>query len=129
MSPLSTACEKVCETANKWIASCPITFDEYLELCGPKDYTELVDGVIVEQTEVDLDQQMLFGWLLCIVGGYIEQKHLGILLGCRTAVKIGTYRGRMPDLLFIRRSRMHILQQKAPGAEPDMVMEIITPYE
>lgn len=122
-------CEKVREEAVKWVFPRPITFIEFLELFGPKDLMELVDGVAVEQGPVELDQAKLFVWLMCVLGDYVEVKDAGIVLGSRTAVPISQFRGRMPDLLFIQKERLGILQQKAVFGAPDLIIEIISPND
>src|SRR5262249_6276579 len=58
---------------------------------------------------------------------YTEERGLGIVLGSRTAVEITPFRGRLPDLLFVREDRMQIVQQKAVCGPPDLVIEVISP--
>jgi Uma2 family endonuclease len=103
----------------------PITFEEFLELTG-KDDLELIDGVMVEKMSVQLEHEKLFAWLYHLSGLYVEERNLGIVLGSRTAVEISMFRGRLPDLLFVRRERMGIVQQKAIYGAPDLVIELIS---
>lgn len=106
----------------------PITFEAFLELSGSTDL-ELVDGVIVEQMAAQLDHEKLFAWLFWILHGYVKQKGLGIVLGSRTAVEIGTFGGRLPDILFVRQERMDIVRPKAVYGAPDLVIEIVSPND
>lgn len=106
----------------------PITFEAFLELSGSTDL-ELVDGVIVEQMAAQLDHAKLFAWLFWILHGYVKQKGLGIVLGSRTAVEIGTFGGRLPDILFVRQERMDIVRPKAVYGAPDLVIEIVSPND
>jgi Uma2 family endonuclease len=106
----------------------PITFETFLDLSGDTDM-ELVDGVMVEQMAAQLDHEKLCAWLTWILSGYVERKGLGIVLGSRTAVEIGTYGGRLPDILFVRQERMDIVRQKAVYGAPDLVIEIASPND
>jgi Uma2 family endonuclease len=106
----------------------PITFEEFLSLSGDSDM-ELVDGVMVEQMAAQLDHEKLFGWLFSILKDYVRHKGLGIVLGPRTAVEIGAFGGRLPDILFVRQERMDIVRQKAVYGAPDLVIEIASPND
>jgi Uma2 family endonuclease len=121
--------EKVCEETVKWVGPRPLTFEEFLDGYGPKDFVELIDGVVVERSMVQLDHEKLLLWLLMVVNLYVKGRGLGIVLGSRTAVQIDEFRGRLPDLLFVRQERMEIVQQKGVFGAPDLVIEIISPND
>jgi Uma2 family endonuclease len=121
--------EKVHEETVKWVWDRPITFLEFLEMFGPKDYVELIDGMVVERRLVQLDHEKLQGWLYIVLGLYVKARRLGILLGSRTAVEITEFRGRLPDLLFVRTERLGIVQQKGVFGAPDLVIEIVSPND
>ncbi len=105
----------------------PLTFDQFLEVAGPQDYVELVDGTVVEKEMVQLDHEKLQRWLSTLLDLYVHARQLGIVLGSRTPVQITRYRGRLPDLIFVRQERMTIVQQKAVFGAPDLVIEIVSP--
>jgi Uma2 family endonuclease len=121
--------EKVREETTKWVGPRPLTFAQFLELYGAKDQVELVDGVVVEKSMVQLDHEKLLKWLDRVLGFYVEALRLGMVLGSRTAVEIDQFRGRLPDLLFVRQSRLEIVQQKAVYGAPDLVLEISSPND
>src|SRR5579871_4243537 len=103
-----------------WTSERPITFEQFLDLSGNIDMG-LIDGVLVQQEEARLmSHERLFGWLICLLSGYVQYKGLGIVLGSRTAVEIGAYGGRLPDILFVRQERMDIVRQKAIYGAPDL---------
>jgi Uma2 family endonuclease len=119
---------RVHEEFDKWVWPRPITFEEFLDLfMEKKDNVELVDGVVVERKMVQFDHEKLLMWLLHLSGLYAEERNLGMVMGSRTAVQITDFRGRLPDLLFVRRDRMGIIQQKALYEAPDLVIEIASP--
>jgi Uma2 family endonuclease len=75
------------------------------------------------------DHERLFAWLLFLLYGYVRRRKLGEVLGSRTAVQINEFGGRLPDLLFVRRERQEIIQQKAIYGEPDLIIEILSPND
>jgi Uma2 family endonuclease len=119
--------DQVREETIKWIWERPLTFDQFVEMFGKEDHVELIDGTVVEREMVQLDHEKLQIWLTITVGQYLEARDLGVLLGSRTAVRITQFRGRLPDLIFIRRERMEIVQQKGVFGPPDLVIEIVSP--
>jgi Uma2 family endonuclease len=121
--------EKVREEVTKWVGPRPLTFAQFLELYGEKDQVELIDGVVVERRMVQLDHELLLKWLDRVLGFVVEALGLGVVLGSRTAVEIDQFRGRLPDLLFVRQDRMEIVRQKAVYGAPDLVVEISSPND
>jgi Uma2 family endonuclease len=115
------------EQRTLWVPPRPLTFDEYLDMFGPKDDVELIDGVVQKRMAVQLDHELLFVWLLTLLNTYAAEKDLGYMLGSRTPVQINRYRGRMPDILFVRKDRLNTTDQKAIRVAPDLVMEIVSP--
>src|SRR5260221_379810 len=71
---------KVCEETVKWVGDRPLTFAEFLEMFGPKDLVELIDGAVVEKSMVQLDHEKLVHWLDRVIGLYVEARQLGIVL-------------------------------------------------
>lgn len=119
--------EKVTEVSDRYVWSRPLTFDQFLETFGPKDFVELVDGVVVEKTMVQLEHERLQRWLYVLLSLYAKRSELGEVLGSRSAVKISEFRGCMPDLFFVRSDRHEIVTQKATVGAPDMTLEIVSP--
>ena len=112
-----------------WVSPHLITFDEWLETGSPKDFRELVDGALVERPMVQLEHEKLEVWLSRTVGVYIEERDLGILLGSRSPVAVNEFRGRMPDLFFVRKDRLGVVEQKATREAPDLILEIVSPND
>lgn len=108
-----------------WVASQPLTVEDYLHLTDEDDLYELVDGVLVERTMAAAGHhEQLFSWLMAILRAYVEAHQLGYVAGSRTAVKISEFRSRLPDLLFVRRERASIISEPMVLDAPDWVLEI-----
>jgi Uma2 family endonuclease len=118
---------EVTEQRMLWVPPRPLTFDEYLDLFGPKDDVELIDGVVQRRMAVQLDHELLFVWLITLLNTYAAEKDLGHVLGSRTPVQINRYRGRMPDILFLRKGRLRTTDQRAIRVAPDLVVELVSP--
>ena len=105
----------------------PMTFEEFVRLFGEDDDVELVDGMVVQRVAARDIHEDLQGWLLLIMRGYASAKGLGIVQGSRTAVKITEHRGRLPDIVFVRKENAHIVQEDGIFGTPDLVVEIWSP--
>ncbi len=119
--------EVVREEAVKYVWQQPVTFDEFVGMCGKYDLVELIDGAVVERDMVQLDHELLQLWLVKLLGGYVEERDLGVVLGSRTPVKIGEFRGRLPDILYVRAAHVERITQKGVLAAPDLVIEVRSP--
>ncbi len=107
----------------------PLTFDEFVRLFGEDDDVELVDGMVVQRVAARDIHEDLQGWLLLIMRGYVSEKGLGIVRGSRTAVKITEHRGRLPDIVFVRKENASIVQEEGIIGTPDLIVEIWSPWD
>jgi len=105
----------------------PLTFEEFVRLFDEDDDVELVDGMVVQRVAAKDIHEDLQGWLLFVLRGYAEEKGLGIVCGSRTAVKITEHRGRLPDIVFVRKENASIVQEEGIFGTPDLVVEIWSP--
>lgn len=120
----TTMLHEVREERTLLLTTRPLTFDEFVQLFGEDDDVELVDGVVVQRMAAKDTHEDLFRWLLFLHVGYTETKSLGIVRGSRTPVKITEYRGRLPDIVFVRSENTHIVQEDGIFGTPDLVVEI-----
>jgi Uma2 family endonuclease len=110
------------------IAERPISFSRFIAMAEGHD-VELVDGVIVEKTVVQLDHEQCTAWLYQVIGPYVKRRGIGLMLSSRIMVETDEFGGRMPDLLFVRHDRLEIVQQKAVYGAPDLVIEVVSPND
>lgn len=115
------------ETQEVLAADRPITFEEFLQLFGEDDLVELINGRVVQKMSAKTLHEDLFGWLYFVLRGYVVARNLGIVLGSRTPVRIDGYNGRLPDIVFVRKERQHIVTEDAIIEAPDLVIEIRSP--
>ncbi len=111
------------------MAKRPITFEEFVQMFGEDDDVELVDGLVVAHMAASDSHETLEIWLLSLLHIYVEVKGLGIVRGSRTAVRVTAYRGRLPDILFVRKERADIVREEGVYGAPDLVVEILSPSD
>ena len=119
--------EEILEARSLFAADGPITFDQFLDWFGPADDVELIDGVAQKRMAAQLDHERLSAFLVGLFVVFADDTGCGEVLGSRTAVRIDPFHGRLPDLLFVRRERLHKLEQKGVRFAPDLVIEITSP--
>lgn len=107
----------------------PLTFEEFVDIFDEDAELELIDGMAVKRMAARDLHEDLFGWLYFLLVGYTEGKDLGIVRGSRTAVRITDYRGRLPDLMFVRKERVGIVREEGIYGAPDLVVEILSPRD
>jgi hypothetical protein len=78
-----------------------IPFERFLDM-AEGHFVELVQGVIVEKSMIQLDHELCTGWLYQIMGLFAKKRGLGQMLSSRIMVKTDTFAGRIPYLLFVR---------------------------
>jgi Uma2 family endonuclease len=106
------------------------TEDDVLQVLARTDrICELVDGILVEKVMSSFES-LLAAILIRLLGNYLEQNNLGIVLAGDGLLKLFPTMVRAPDVSFIRWERF-------PGGEfpreaiwpigPDLAVEILSP--
>jgi Uma2 family endonuclease len=103
-----------------------MTAAEFLRDAPEDRKAELIDGVmIVPSPALDVHER-LFGFLYRLLSEFVELHDLGLVRGSRTAVILGEDQAPAPDLLFVAKERLAIVQEKAIFGAPDLVVEILS---
>lgn len=89
---------------------------------------EWVDGeVIMAPPASDLHQDFV-DFLISILRVYIEMRDLGWVRSAPFQMRLAQIsRGREPDILFVRKDRMHLIQLTYLDGPADLAIEIISP--
>ena len=107
----------------------PFTIDEFCELIDEDTDAELVEGVVTMKPPVSYPHETLFGFLHRVLGTYVEERRLGEVLTQKFLVRITDYTGREPDLLFVSKERLEIIDQNYLTDAPDLIIEIVSPHD
>ena len=91
---------------------------------------ELVDGVLVEKT-VGTYESYLALLLIRLIGNFVEEKDLGIVLGADGMMRLAPGLVRIPDAAFISWQRLperRIPRQAVWNLAPDLAVEVISKF-
>lgn len=76
---------------------------------------------------VSNEEDDLNGWLLSVIRVFAEQKDLGVVKGPEFMVRFARQkRRRLPDLMFIAKSRQSLLRKNHFEGAPDAIIEIVS---
>lgn len=103
------------------------TFDDFLLLVKEYQKADLLDGVIYMASPESTDDNRLGGWLYRLMSEYVSELDLGEVFYSRVAFRITGKRGPEPDVAFVAKSRMHLVQTGFVAGPPDLALEIVSP--
>lgn len=93
---------------------------------APETKADLIDGVLLFHTSAFDVHENLFGFLLALLWGFVEDNHLGFVRGSCTAVELNDDQVYEPDILFVQQARREIIGRKGVVGAPDLVVEILS---
>jgi Uma2 family endonuclease len=102
-------------------------YEEFLEAEFDHAHYEWVDGEIIEMNAIDDVQARVQTWVLRLLGNYVELKDLGeVFLDPFQMKAAEDLPGRQPDVQFIAKERLHLIQNKAMRGPADLVVEVVS---
>ena len=106
-----------------------VTFAEFIEWCDEDIRAEWIDGDIeLMPSPASLDHQDIAGFLDRTLGTYVETLDLGkVVLAPYVMHMAQISRGREPDLIFVKKERLHLLTRLYLDGPADLAIEIISP--
>jgi Uma2 family endonuclease len=107
------------------VGSPKISYEEFLAWADEDTLAEWVDGEIVMTSPASKRHQQLNGFLEKVLGLFVEQNYLGIVLSAPFQMKLAS--GREPDLLFVAAGHLDRLHDTYLDGPADLVVEIISP--
>ncbi len=109
-----------------------LTYAEFREMDFSDNdgaYYELLNGEIVARNSPTWQHQAIVANLIYLIKSFIMPNNLGKVFGSPLDVILDDQNAPQPDVLFIRRDRLFILDNRdnvVHGA-PDLVIEVISP--
>ena len=104
-----------------------LTYQDYLGLPDDGQRYEIIEGELYVSPAPSMKHQWTATQLTIVVGGHVGEHRLGHVYAAPTDVLLAEPSVVQPDLLFIRRDRLHILTEPNVKGAPDLVVEIISP--
>ncbi|MEX0714490.1 MAG: Uma2 family endonuclease, partial [Pirellulales bacterium] len=103
------------------------TFDDFLVLIKEHEKADLLDGVIYMASPESTDDNRLVAWLCKLMGNFVDELDLGEVFVTRVAFRITEKRGPEPDLAFVAKRRLRLVQRGFVDGPPDIAVEIVSP--
>ncbi len=106
----------------------PMTEDEFVAWCDEDVKAEWVDGEVVIMSPASLKHVLIADWLIRVLGDFVEDRDLGLVLGTEFMIRLGKQRRwRVPDILYIGKERLGLLRPNHLEGAPDLALEIVSP--
>jgi len=103
-----------------------MTAAEFWQAAPDDRKAELINGVMVmAPPPLDIHEK-LFGFLFSLLRDYVEEHDLGEVRGSRTGVELAVDEVYQPDVLFVAREQLGIIQRHGLVGAPDLVIEILS---
>lgn len=103
-----------------------MTSEEFFRYAPENQKAELIDGVMIVHSPPLVIHERLQEFLMSLLRTYVEDHDLGEVLGSRTPVELGIDQAPEPDILFVAKERLDIIQRKGVFDAPDLVIEILS---
>jgi Uma2 family endonuclease len=107
-------------------ASVPFTYREYARLSDDRRY-EVIDGKLFVTPSPRTWHQRICLNLTVAVREHVLANGLGEVLIAPCDVVLSETNVFQPDILFVRRDRISIIEEKYVSGAPDLVVEILSP--
>lgn len=103
-----------------------MTSEEFFRYAPDGQTAELIDGVMIIHSPPLVIHERLQGFLLTLLRTFVEENDLGEILGSRTPVELEIDQTFEPDILFIAKERLDIVETKGVFGAPDLAIEILS---
>ena len=102
------------------------TFDSFIEWVDEDTSAEWIEGEVCFMSPASTRHQIMAGFLYKLIGTFVEQRQLGVVLTAPFKMKIPGY-GAEPDILFIASANESRLRRTYLDGPADLVVEVISP--
>lgn len=103
-----------------------ISADDFLRDAPEDRKAELIDGILIVPSPPLTIHERLQRFLLLLLQSYAEERDWGEAFSSRTAVALAEDQVPEPDILFVRKERRHIIQERGVSGAPGFVIEILS---
>ncbi len=106
----------------------PMTEEEFVNWYDEEVKAEFVDGKVIVHSPVSIEHDHIGTFLNTLLNLFISKHNLGRLCGSsRIQIRLRPGLRREPDLIFVSKERLSILQENHIEGAPDLVVEIVSP--
>jgi Uma2 family endonuclease len=104
-----------------------LSFEDFCRLVRDDQKADLIAGVIYMASPDNTDANALFVWLIGLLHDFAELRDLGKVYGSRVAFRLDKRNGPEPDIGFVRKKRLHLVEKEYVNGPPDLAVEIVSP--
>jgi Uma2 family endonuclease len=113
--------------ARQKLADERLTYNEFCARIKESEKADLINGEIIMASPASIEHENSFTFLSAILRLYVNRRQLGLVLGSRAAMKFSDYEAPEPDIMFIKKDRLHLLGKTEIFGPADLVVEIVSP--
>jgi Uma2 family endonuclease len=103
-----------------------MTDAEFLDICPDDQKAELIDGEMIVASPASEAHERVFIFLASVLEMFVAERDLGIVRGSRTAMRLSEKEVYEPDILFISKERLSLVQDVYIDGPADLVIEILS---
>ena len=105
-----------------------LTFEEFLDWCDGDTRAEWVNGRVVVLSPDNVPHNRIAGFVYKLLSIYVERRQLGEAFIERILMHLqATTSARMPDVLFVSKSRGEQLRHTYLDGAADLAVEVVSP--
>ena len=120
--------EDLAETEAETLPHLRMTEDEFVAWCDEDTWAEWVDGEVIMHSLSNFRHVDLAGFLIVVLRGFVTHFDLGVVASPEFQIRLGELRRRrVPDLFFVAKGRLDLIQSDHFEGAPDLVIEIASP--
>jgi len=103
-----------------------MTDSEFFDISPDDHKAELVDGEMIVASPASEPHERVFGFLFSVLELFVTEHDLGIVRGSRTAMRLSEKEVYEPDILFVSKERLSLVQDTYLDGPADLVIEILS---
>ena len=103
-----------------------MTYEEYQAWSGEDKHTEWVNGKVIQFGPSKTIHQSVNGFLHNLLSAYVELFKLGYIGIAPIEVRVIKISYREPDIVFVSKKRMSIVNDDRIEGAPDLIIEIVS---
>jgi Uma2 family endonuclease len=104
-----------------------LTYEDYAAIPSDRNRHEILNGVLSVTPAPSTFHQDAVTNLTRLLSDYVRRQGLGKILVAPCDVLLSTHNIVQPDILFVARERLHIVEPANVKGAPDLVIEVLSP--
>lgn len=105
-----------------------VTEEQFFQWTTEDTNCELVHGELIMHSPASARHEAVFAFILRLLSEYVDEKRLGVVIGSQYPMKLAPGLIYAPDVMFIRKERIHLISERYLDGPADLVVEIVSPY-